>query len=107
MAFYQIIIMYSIVFAGEYFYPEPEQEHKYDRPDDPYVYPGRIEDWDGTPLWSRWKPKHGASRHMSNVFNIFVVMQIFILINVRTIHDEFNVFKGLFKNGTFWIFFLC
>jgi hypothetical protein len=66
--------MYSIVFAGEYFYPEPEQEHKYDRPDTPYVYPGRVEDWDGTPLWSKWKPQHGASRHMSNVFNIFVVM---------------------------------
>jgi len=95
--------MYSIVFAGEYFYPEPDVEYRFDRADIPYVYPGRVEDWDGTPLWSKYKADHGVSRQMTNVFNIFVVMQIFNLVNARTIHDEFNVFSGLFKNGTFWI----
>lgn len=106
MAAYQIVIMYSIVFAGERFFPEPEMEFRFDRPDIPYVYPGRIEDWDGTPLWSKYKREHGVSRQMTNVFNIFVVMQIFNLINARTINDEPNVFKGLWTNGTFWIIML-
>ena len=38
---------------------------------------------------------------MTNVFNVFTIMQIFNLINCRVINDELNVFKGLFKN---WMF---
>lgn len=106
MAVYEIIIVYTIVFAGEYFYPEPSMYWRFDRPDIPYVYPGRIEDWDGTPLWSKYKERIGASRHMSNVFNVFVVMQIFNLINSRKIHDEFNIFDGLLNNPTFFIIFI-
>lgn len=30
MAFYQIIIMYSVVFAGELFIPEPELKWRFD-----------------------------------------------------------------------------
>ena len=74
MAIYEIIIVYIIVFAGEYFYPEPETKYRYDRQDKPYIYPGRVTDWDGTELWSRYQPTEGSSRHMTNVFNIFVVM---------------------------------
>jgi hypothetical protein len=40
---------------------------------------------------------------MTNVFNVFTVMQIFNLINARKIHDELNVFKGIHNN---WIFFV-
>lgn len=43
------------------------------------------------------------SRHMTNVFNVFTVMQIFNLINARKIHDEWNSFKGILNN---WIFFM-
>jgi magnesium-transporting ATPase (P-type) len=74
MAIYEIIIVYVICFAGEHFYPEPDVWWRFDRPDIPYVYPGRVTDWDGTPLWSKYEPSVGASRHMTNVFNVFVVL---------------------------------
>jgi magnesium-transporting ATPase (P-type) len=51
MAFWQIIIVYSVVFAGEYFFPEPDAYLRFNW-SDKYVYPGRLYDWDGTtPLW--------------------------------------------------------
>ena len=103
MAIYEIIIVYIIVFAGEYFFPEPSLYWRFDRPDIPYVYPGRVEDWDGTPLWSKYEEKIGASRHMSNVFNVFVVMQIFNMINARKINDEINIFEGIFENPTYFV----
>lgn len=40
---------------------------------------------------------------MTNVFNVFTVMQIFNLINSRVINDDLNVFRGIFKN---WMFLL-
>jgi P-type Ca2+ transporter type 2B len=107
MALYEIIIVYAIVFAGEYFYPEPEMYWRFDRPNNPYVYPGRVEDWDGTILWKKYQGVVGASRHMSNVFNVFVVMQIFNMINSRKINDELNVFEGITDNWTYigiWMF---
>ena len=43
---------------------------------------------------------------MTNVFNVFTVMQIFNLINARKIHDEKNVFEGITRNWMFiFIFF--
>ncbi len=42
---------------------------------------------------------------MTNVFNVFTVMQIFNLVNARKIHDELNVFKGIFSNYIFFIVF--
>jgi Ca2+ transporting ATPase len=107
MAVYEIIVIYSIVFAGEYFFPEPEMKWRFDRPNIPYVYPGRVEDWDGSILWKKYQPTIGASRHMSNVFNVFVVLQIFNMINSRKINDEINVFEGILDNYTYifiWIF---
>ena len=38
---------------------------------------------------------------MTNVFNVFTVMQVFNLINARKIHDELNIFDGVLKNGMF------
>ena len=73
MAIYMIIIVYSIVFAGEYFYPEPDKTLRFGR-SDKFVYPGRIYDWDGTPLWKEKEKEFGTSRHMTNVFNVFTVM---------------------------------
>jgi magnesium-transporting ATPase (P-type) len=51
MAIYEIIIIYAIVFAGEHFYPEPEEKYRFGR-DKPFLFPGRIQDWNGDPLWS-------------------------------------------------------
>jgi magnesium-transporting ATPase (P-type) len=61
MGIYEILIIYSIVFAGEHFYPEPDVKLRYGR-DSPYVYPGRITNWDGTPLWSKYEKDEGTSR---------------------------------------------
>jgi Ca2+ transporting ATPase len=42
MAVYQIIIIYGIVFAGEFFYPEPDAYWRFERAAvSKYVYPGR------------------------------------------------------------------
>lgn len=54
-------------------------------------------------MWSLKAGEFGASRHMSNVFNVFVVMQIFNMINCRMINDEVNIFKGIFDNSTYVI----
>lgn len=51
MAIYEICIVYAICFAGEHFYPEPDVKYRYGRKE-PYLFPGRLEDWDGSPLWS-------------------------------------------------------
>jgi P-type Ca2+ transporter type 2C len=101
MAIYQIIIMYAICFAGEYFFPEPDVRFRFDRPDIPYIYPGRRYDWDGSELFVKFEKIHGSSRHLTNVFNIFVVMTIFNIFNGRMINDELNVFKGISSNLMF------
>lgn len=76
MAIYQIIIVYVIVFAGENFFPEPDPRQRFERAAiSPYVYPGRYLDWDNTPLWKLKKDEgEGVSRHMTNVFNVFVYL---------------------------------
>jgi Ca2+-transporting ATPase len=38
---------------------------------------------------------------MSNVFNVFVILQIFNMINCRKINDEINIFDGIRKNKMF------
>ncbi len=106
MACYLVGILWAICFAGERFFPEPEMKFRFDRPDIPYVYPGRRYDWDGTPLFVKHEQKFGASRHLSNIFNIFVVMTIFNILNARIINDKFNIFKGVFNNPTFCIIFV-
>jgi magnesium-transporting ATPase (P-type) len=46
--------------------------------------------------------KHTAAKELTTiVFNTFVFCQIFNEINARSIGDDFNVFKGLYKNPLF------
>jgi len=106
MACYKVAVMWAICFAGEKFFPEPDEKFRFDRPEVPYVYPGRRFDWDGSPLFSKWERKYGSSRHLSNVFNVFVVMCIFNIINARIINDKINIFKGILNNLTFCFIFL-
>ncbi len=52
MAVYQIIVIYAIVFGGENFYPEPDAKFRFERAaTSNNIYPGRLYDWDGTPLY--------------------------------------------------------
>ena len=43
---------------------------------------------------------------MSAVFNVFVILQIFNMINCRKVNDEKNIFDGLFDNKMFVIVWL-
>lgn len=92
--------MFTILFGGEYFIPEPDVALRYGR-DSPYVFPGRLYNWDGSDLYHKYEHKEGASRHLTFVFNTFVFMQIFNMIASRKIHDEYNIFSGVFTNIMF------
>lgn len=103
MSIYQSIIIFTIIFAGEYLIPEEEgfipNFHG-------MVYPGRAFTFTGQPLYSIYESTYGASRHYTVVFTAFVFLQITNMICSRKISDEFNVFEGLFSNGMFvsiWI----
>jgi len=43
------------------------------------------------------------TQHYTMVFNVFVLMQIFNEVNSRKIHNELNVFDGVFKNAFFLV----
>ena len=101
-----VSVMWAICFAGEKFFPEPDIKFRFDRPEIPFVYPGRRFDWDGTDLFIKHEKKYGSSRHLSNVFNVFVVMCIFNIINARIINDKLNIFSGICNNPTFCIIFV-
>jgi len=99
----EAIVIFSIVFAGEWFIPEapgffPNRNGM--------VYPGRPKTFLGDPLWDRYQKDYGYSRHMTIVFTAFVMMQVFNMINARKIHDEKNIFDGLFSNKMFVIIWI-
>ena len=46
---------------------------------------------------------------MTNVFNVFVVMQIFNMLNARKVNDEKNVFDNITTNPLYifvWFFII-
>lgn len=96
------------MFAGEYFLPEttccPSEV--------PYqsggiIFPGRLYHWNGDPLYKAMVNQYGPSRQYSIIFNVFVWMQIFNMVNARKINDERNVCEGFFKNKMFLIILLA
>jgi len=102
MSLYQCIILFGVLFGGEFFIPEPNVALQYDLPTG-YVYPGRLYNWNGSPLYKAIEDKYhtGASRHLTFVFNTFVFMQIWNMLASRKIHDELNIFSGVFTNLMF------
>ena len=73
-ALWQCGVLFFILFYGENIIPESEPKFMFDRQTG-YVYPGRAEDWDGTPLYTKEKmDEFGASRHMTFIFTTFVMM---------------------------------
>uniref|UniRef100_A0A914C5X9 Calcium-transporting ATPase n=1 Tax=Acrobeloides nanus TaxID=290746 RepID=A0A914C5X9_9BILA len=75
-AFYQLVILFTLIFAGERFF--------------------QIDS-------GRWAPLHSPpSEHFTIVFNTFVMMTLFNEINARKIHGERNVFQGLFSNPIYY-----
>ncbi|XP_041431055.1 plasma membrane calcium-transporting ATPase 3 isoform X2 [Xenopus laevis] len=74
-AVYQLIIIFTLLFAGEIFFD--------------------IDSGRNAPLHSP------PSEHYTIIFNTFVMMQLFNEINARKIHGERNVFDGIFGNPIF------
>ncbi|KAK0152595.1 Plasma membrane calcium-transporting ATPase 1 [Merluccius polli] len=71
-AFYQLVIIFAMIFVGEKVFDLPSGRHA---------------------------PLHAPpSQHYTMVFNTFVNMQLFNEINARKIHRESNVFEGIFSN---------
>ncbi|EJD74053.1 calcium ATPase [Loa loa] len=80
-AFYQLIILFGLIFAGERFF--------------------EIES-------GRWAPLHSPpTEHFTIVFNTFVMMTLFNEINARKIHGERNIFTGLFSNPIYYIIWIA
>mmetsp|Transcript_25963 Transcript_25963/g.25217 ORF Transcript_25963/g.25217 Transcript_25963/m.25217 type:complete len:154 (-) Transcript_25963:268-729(-) len=104
MSIFQVAILCTILFAGEHFFPEPDPTWRFERaPLNNYIYPGHLYDWDGSPLYILKEEEYGPSRHMTNIFNIFVFFQIFNMVNAKKINDELNIFKGLCNNLIFLV----
>lgn len=107
VVFIQVVIIYAVAFGGDHFFPEPDAKWRFERANDNnFVYPGRLYDWDGSPLYILKEEEYGSSRHYTNVYNIFVMMQVFNMLNARKINDEKNIFQGIFANKIFigvWI----
>jgi magnesium-transporting ATPase (P-type) len=125
MAIYMIGILWAICFGGDQFFPEPDPEFRlynstmilqgngYEPAGNEFVYSGRVADRDpekntkNAQLYINADKIHGASRHLSNVFNVFVVMTIFNLMNGRIVDGSFNIFKGVFNNWTFCVIYVA
>jgi Ca2+ transporting ATPase len=89
----QSIIIFVIIFLGEYYIPEDSSYTP--NTDGKYVYPSRAYKWDGKDLYQKIRDGDddpGPSRHYTVVFNTFVFMQFFNMICFRKINDELNVF---------------
>jgi Ca2+-transporting ATPase len=42
----------------------------------------------------------GEREHYTNIFNVFVLLQVFNLFNSRRIHDQWDIFRGIEKSTT-------
>jgi len=107
MGLYQSVIIFILVFLGEYFIPE-NSDYQPNRNGE-FVTPGRAFKWNGDDLYKELRDGDndpGPSRHFTVVFNTFVFMQIFNMINARKINDELNIFEGIHHNSAFMIIFV-
>eukprot|EP00922_Rhytidocystis_sp_ex-Travisia-forbesii_P059841 GHVS01088735.1.p1 GENE.GHVS01088735.1~~GHVS01088735.1.p1 ORF type:complete len:1263 (+),score=240.35 GHVS01088735.1:211-3999(+) len=124
-AIYQLSVVITLVFAADLFIPETSWS--YVSPELRMENPEFCEfsdcssDGTGTLMRSgrrffpfskdsdykhQWAVDIGPSRHFTFVFNAFVWMQIFNMINARKTGNEINVFAGLFQNSM-WLFVWC
>merc|ERR1712166_722097 len=65
-----------------------------------YVMNGMVRDFDGSPIYEYFA-NDTPSRHLTIVFNVFVLLQIFNMISSRKINDELNIFKDVTTNPMF------
>lgn len=122
---FQAIVLFVFVFGGQNFIPEgiegPTNTDPaigitaYNITNHPveaqrewtgeYVMNGMLKDFEGLAVYSYYEDVT-PSRHLSVVFNLFVLFQIFNMLAARKINDEFNFLQGIFTNFMFmavWI----
>lgn len=71
------------------------------------IAPGRLYKFNGEEEYLRFKKDYGPSRHFTLVFNVFVFMQVFNMLNARKINDELCICIGCHKNYMYlgiWVF---
>lgn len=112
---YQLAVLFSIIFSGECWLPEFGDEASLDvllenpgysryslrcggghtvRSGRRYRLFSNQEDYKRS-----WYKDLGPSRHYTYVFNVFVMMQVFNLVNTRRINPrEFNIFENIWAN---------
>jgi len=74
----------------------------------PLIFNGMKKDFQGKPVYDTLA-NFTYSRHLSLIFNMFVLFQIFNMLAARKINDEFNIFEGMCGNVMFvgvWIIIL-
>jgi len=74
----------------------------------PLIFNGMVKDFQGRPIYDKLA-KTTYSRHLSIIFNMFVLFQIFNMLAARKINDEFNIIEGMCGNVMFvsvWIIIL-
>eukprot|EP01067_Filipodium_phascolosomae_P009305 Filipodium_phascolosomae@DN8269_c0_g1_i1.p1 len=124
---YQLAWIMTIVFAGDRFLPEFEGQENLKCPDGTtncplatyspysphgnghqYVRSGRA--WlpfSNVPDYrEEFYSSVGPSRHYTLLFHIFVLMQLFNMINSRKIHGEWNPFQGILKSPYFIVIWI-
>lgn len=109
MSIYQSAIIFIICFAGEFWLPENSDYEPQNPDNENLIMPGRLYDWNGDELYKKYRESDddpGPSRHFTVVFNTFVLMQIFNMLNARKINDELNIFAGVFSNWMFCVIWI-
>ena len=106
----QIILLFIMMYAGEYFLPEfGSGKRILYHEDSEFVRSGRMYNPDGTEDYKEFSddPDIGPSRHFTYIFNIFVLLQLTNEVNSRKLRDELNVFGRIMMNKMFigiWFF---
>lgn len=119
ISIFQAIVLFVFVFAGPLFIPElgdkewTKETMGFERSlvashpnpkirewDGEYVVSGMVQGLDGAEIY-RYFEGQTPSRHLTVVFNLFVLFQIFNMVAARKINDEFNIFEGIFTNAMF------
>jgi Ca2+ transporting ATPase len=103
----QLIIVFGILFAGEYMIPENDTRSAIIKNGD-FVGSGRNYHFDGEKdYYDKFRdPDYGPSRHLTFIFNVFVLLQLTNEINSKKLRDEVNVFERVFSNWLFIVIIL-
>ena len=106
----QCILVFLLMFYGEWFLPEDGSGSRVltNPEDDSYVISGRLYKANGEEDYveNQKDPDIGPSRHFTYLFNIFVILQLFNEWNSRKIFDEMNICGGIGQSFMFLIIWI-